>query len=213
MTRLADVLWLFARARTRRATREGSVTLCLTALSEVGIASAYTSPHQLAPATSVALAAPLVSRVVDARRLPESHEGDGACRAPFRKPAAFRLPPFSPRALYFRERHFLKKQLSPSRLIHPRSQSCVRDYAPERDGLGVRETDAMIVAQQFIAGDRQVGSESVKRTTEVLALERGLAPKTSAVRFTDLRDRPFFPALKCRAIVTGSVSRTPLEYL
>ena len=58
--------------------------------------------------------------------------------------------------------------------------------------LGVRETDAMKIAQQFIAGLAMKTNESVQRTTEVRSGSRSSA-ETSAVRFTDASDRASLP--------------------
>ena len=43
------------------------------------------------------------------------------------------------------------------------------EWVRHRFVRGVRETDAMIVAQQFIAGNKRTSRKSVKRTTEVFA--------------------------------------------
>jgi hypothetical protein len=47
---------------------------------------------------------------------------------------------------------------------------------------GVLETDAMTIAQPFMAGYAHEKAESVKRTTEIFLLA---ASNPSAVRFTD----------------------------
>jgi hypothetical protein len=61
--------------------------------------------------------------------------------------------------------------------------------------LGVRDADAMKIAQQFIAGNPDPApGQSVKRTTEGSTVGMVLSAKTSAIRFTDWRQSALVPS-------------------